>query len=226
MIRRSPQSYRPRFSGFVRPLLGILLAAFPIDAAPPAYVPSTAFHIPSETTSEESGSFSLSESHELKEGRKTIIASTGRMAMNFVVRYDDALWAENHEVHDNADFQMKDFEKKTPDGALVLRLDSAGLHHTVHELFGRKHQRVMLATAENPRPEFAVPAEGYAPRADYGFAFGDACVWLDGYPIPILPPSGIMQVAVHEGINVEVHSICPQLLVKKTHPLPNSNSHQ
>lgn len=146
---------------------------------------------------------------ELKEGRKTIIAATGHMAMNFIGRYDDALWAVNQEMHDNANFQMKDFEKKMPDGTLVLRLESAGLHHSVHERFGRKHQRAMLATAENPRPELAVPAQGYAPRADYGFAFGDACVWLDGYPIPILPPSGIMQVAVYEGINVEVRSMLP-----------------
>ncbi len=43
-------------------------------------------------------------------------------------------------------------------------------------------------------------------RADLGFTFGDACVSLDGYPIPILPPSGVMQIAAYEAINAEVHA--------------------
>ena len=126
------------------------------------------------------------------------------MVMNYVGRFGDALWAENHEVHDNVESQMSDFEKKTPDGALVLRLDSNGLHRSVHELFARKHQRVLLLTAENPRPEFAIPADSDL-RADLGFTFGDACVSLDGYPISILPPSGVMQIAAYEAVNVEVH---------------------
>jgi hypothetical protein len=92
----------------------------------------------------------------------------------------------------------------TPEGALVLRLDANGLHRSVHELFQRRHQRVLLITAENPRPEFTVPG-GYDLRVDPGFAFNDACVWLEGYPIPILPPSGVMQIATYEAINVEVH---------------------
>jgi hypothetical protein len=140
---------------------------------------------------------------ELVAGRKTMIASTGHMAMNYIGRFDDALWAENHELHDNVEAQMNGFEKATPDGALVVRLDANGLHRSVHELFQRKHQRVLLITAENPRPEYSVPA-GYELRVDPGFTFGDACVWLDGYPIPILPPSGVMQIAAYEAINVEV----------------------
>jgi hypothetical protein len=143
---------------------------------------------------------------ELKAGRKTVVASSGHMVMNYVGRFGDALWAENHEVHDNVESQMSGFEKKTPDGALVLRLDSNGLHRSVHELFQRKHQRVLLLTAENPRPEFAIPA-GCELRADLGFTFGDACVSLDGYPIPILPPSGVMQIAAYEAINAEVHAL-------------------
>jgi hypothetical protein len=140
---------------------------------------------------------------ELRAGRKTMVASTGHMVMNYVGRFDDAMWAENHELHDNTEAQMSSFEKTTPDGALVLRLDANGLARSVHELFQRKHQRVLLITAENPRPEFSIPA-GYELRVDPGFTFGDACVWLNGYPIPILPPSGVMQVAAYEAINVEV----------------------
>jgi hypothetical protein len=141
---------------------------------------------------------------ELIAGRKTMVASAGHMVMNYVGRFDDALWAENHELHDNVEAQRSGFEKTTPDGALVLRLDANGLHRSVHELFQRKRQRVLLITAENPRPEFSIPA-GYDLRVDPGFTFGDACVWLAGYPIPILPPSGVMQIAAYEVINVEVH---------------------
>ena len=140
---------------------------------------------------------------ELHAGRKTIVASAGHMVMNYIARFADAAWAENHEVHDNVASQMKDYEAKTPDGALVLRLDAYGLHRSVRELFERKKQRVLLITGESPRPENAVP-ESYQPRVDLAFSHGDACVWIEGYPIPILPPSGVMQVAAYEAVDVEV----------------------
>lgn len=54
-------------------------------------------------------------------------------------------------------------------------------------------------------PEFAIPADCEL-RADLGFTFGDACVSLDGYPIPILPPGGVMQIAAYEAINADVHA--------------------
>ena len=141
---------------------------------------------------------------ELREGRKTVVASLGHMVMNYVGRFDDSLWAVNHEVSPGADSQLKNYEA-TPDGALVLRLDANGLHGSIHELFKRKQQRVMLITSENPRAEAAIPP-GYDLRVDPGIPFGDACVWIEGYPIPILPPSGVMQIAAYEGINVEVEA--------------------
>ncbi|MDB6173876.1 MAG: hypothetical protein JWL59_3187 [Chthoniobacteraceae bacterium] len=139
---------------------------------------------------------------ELREGRKTIVASSGHMAMNYIGRFDDAIWAVNKEVHGSAEAQMQDYEK-TPENALVLRLGEWGLDRSLHDLFQKKHQRVMIVTGENPRPEFAVPS-GYSLQATYGASFGDACVWLEGYPMPILPPSGVMQIAAFESINVEV----------------------
>jgi hypothetical protein len=142
---------------------------------------------------------------ELREGRKTIIASAGHMGMSYLGRYDDALWAKNQEVHDNVESQMKGYEKDTPDGALVLRLGDWGLHRTIAALFERKKQRVMLIASENPRPEWAVPPS-CEPYVDFGAAFGDACVQIEGYPIPILPPSGVMQVAAYETISAEVHA--------------------
>ena len=140
---------------------------------------------------------------ELRAGKKTTVASSGHMAMSWIARFGDAAWAVNHEVHDNVESQMKSFEKDTPDGGLVLRLDAYGLHRDVAALFQRKKQRVLLITSENPRPEYAIPAE-FTRRVDMGYAHGDACVWLEGYPIPILPPSGVMQVAAYEAISAEV----------------------
>ena len=141
---------------------------------------------------------------ELRAGKKTVVASMGHMGMNFIGRFDDALWAVNNEVSDGLESQMKSYDK-SPDGALVLRLGYVGLHRELHALFQRKQQSVMLIAAENPRAEFAIPA-GYELRVDPGFAFGDACVSIPGYPLPILPPSGVLQVAAYECINVEVEA--------------------
>ena len=148
-------------------------------------------------------SFAADIAAELRAGRKTTVASSGHMAMSWIARWDDKAWAVNHEVHDNVESQMQSFIKDTPDGGLILRLDAYGLHRSVDELFQRKKQRVLLITSENPRPEFAVPAS-YARKVDMGYAHGDACVWLDGYPIPILPPSGVMMVAAYESLSAEV----------------------
>ncbi|HWB05459.1 MAG TPA: hypothetical protein VG796_20745 [Verrucomicrobiales bacterium] len=142
---------------------------------------------------------------ELRAGRKTMVASCGHMPVNYVGKYDDALWAENHEVHDNEKTQIEDWQNKTADDALVLRPGDFGLHRSIHDLFQKKKQRVMLITAENPRPDYAVPP-GYELRADCGAAFGDACVFLEGYPVGILPPSGVMQIAAYETINVELQA--------------------
>ena len=148
-------------------------------------------------------SFAADIAAELRAGRKTTVASSGHMAMSWIARWDDAAWAINHEVHDNVESQMQSFAKDTPDGGLILRLDASGLHRSVNELFQRKKQRVLLITSENPLPENAIPAS-FSRRVDMGYAHGDACVWLDGYPIPILPPSGVMQVAAYEALSAEV----------------------
>ena len=151
---------------------------------------------------------------ELAAGRKTVVASSGHMVMNYIGRYADSAWAINHEVHDNVESQMQSFERKTPDGGLVLRLDAYGLHRGVADLFQRKHQRVRLITAEDPRPEYALPP-AFSHRVDMGYAHGDACVQVEGYPIPILPASGVMQVAAYEAINAEV-----QAAIRRAPPAP------
>ncbi|MES2568631.1 MAG: hypothetical protein V4710_01095, partial [Verrucomicrobiota bacterium] len=141
---------------------------------------------------------------EQRAGRKTIVASAGHMVMNYVGRFDDSAWALNQEVHGTSESQMKSFET-APEEALVLRLGQWGLEKSLHELFQKKRQWVMLVTCENPRPESAVPP-GYDLRVDYGAPFGDACVQLEGYPIGILPASGVMQIAAYETLGVEIQA--------------------
>lgn len=145
---------------------------------------------------------------EMKQGRKTIVASTGHMASYFIGKGDDVAWAVNVETHHNVPSQLEAFARAAPQGALVLRLGYAGEHRDVLALLREKKARIILITAENPRPEFQVTGE-FAVRIDMGYAFGDACVGVEGYPLLLLPPSGVMQVAVYESINAEALSRLP-----------------
>jgi uncharacterized phosphosugar-binding protein len=141
---------------------------------------------------------------EHRAGRKTVIASTGHMAMYYVARYDDSAWATNQEVHAFLESQVKSFQEKTAQGALVVRLGETGFSRDLAALFRKKGQKVILITSENPYPENQAYLEPWAANIDMGYAFGDACVPIPGYPIRILPTSGAMQVAAYECLNVEV----------------------
>ncbi|MDH3583488.1 MAG: hypothetical protein OER86_04665, partial [Phycisphaerae bacterium] len=71
--------------------------------------------------------------------------------------------------------------------------------------FAQKKQRVILLTVPSPLPDFRPdPGHSYPVTIDLCYAFGDACVTLEGYPIRLFAPSGIMQVVAYECINVEV----------------------
>ncbi len=141
---------------------------------------------------------------EQRAGRKTVIASSGHMAMYYIARYDDSAWAINQEVHAFLDSQMKSFDEKTADGALVVRLGETGFSRDLAALFKGKKQKVISITAENPYPENQAYLDSWAANIDMGYAFGDACVPIPDFPIRILPVSGAMQVAAYECLNVEV----------------------
>ena len=122
----------------------------------------------------------------------------------YVGRNEDTVWARNIEAHGGLASQMQAFAAGSEDEALILRLGYLGLHKDLAQVFDRKRQRVILVTAENPRPEFSALPARLAASIDLGYAFGDACVAIEGYPLRVLPPSGVMQVAAYEAINVEV----------------------
>jgi hypothetical protein len=140
---------------------------------------------------------------ETQAGRRTVVASSGHMVMHYVGKFSDSAWADNVEVHENVESQLNNFKKKAPQDGLVLRLGYFGLSRKVDALFKAKKNRVLLMTAENPLPEFSAHLD-YPDRVDLGLAFGDACVPIDGYPIPLFPPSGIVKAAAYESLNIEV----------------------
>lgn len=141
---------------------------------------------------------------EARHGGTIKVASAGHMPGLYVGRHEDSAWAHNIEVHDGLSSQTKAFAAGSEDGALVLRLGYSGLHKDLAGVFDRKRQRVILVTAENPRREFSALPARLAASIDLGYAFGDACVAIEGYPLRVLPPSGVMQAAAYEAINVEV----------------------
>ena len=113
------------------------------------------------------------------------------------------MWADNVEVHENLESQLNNFKKKSTRNGLVLRLGYFGLSNKIEALFKEKKNRVLLMTAENPLPEFSSYLN-YPERVDLGLAFGDACVPIEGYPIPLFPPSGVVKAVAYEALNIEI----------------------
>jgi hypothetical protein len=142
---------------------------------------------------------------ELRGGGKLVVTAMGHMPWTFVAKYEDAQWAEPHDLHYNTPHQVEDYLKKTPNGGLILRLGYSGIHPEDAAIFKRKNQRVVLITATDTHPGWEVPNDMTA-VIDMGWAFGDACVAIPNYPIKLFPPSGVMQLVAYECVNVEVLS--------------------
>jgi hypothetical protein len=140
---------------------------------------------------------------ELKQGRKTVVAQTGHTTFEIVGQYEDAVWVQPIVFYGTAG-RMKQYNELTRDEALVLRLGYSGMEPELMDILRQKKQRVMIITSNHDmRPDYRVPPE-VTPVIDMGWAFGDACVQIEGYPIRIFPPSGVMQIVAYEAVNVEV----------------------
>lgn len=141
---------------------------------------------------------------ELEQGKKTVVAMLGHMPRMYVGKAEDAAWASPLDFYGGSASQVKTYSESTSDGALVLRLGYSAQLQTETEIFTKKQQRVMLVVAEDtPRTDSYVPTN-LLTCIEMGWEFGDACVAVPGYPIKILPPSGIMQLVVYECISGEV----------------------
>jgi len=147
-------------------------------------------------------------SQEIKKREKVYIASMGHMPWTYVGKYEDAKWAINVDFHSNVQQQVEKYIKNTPDGALIVRLGYTGIEPESSAIFERKKQKIILISAENDvleHQDWKIP-KNVLVYIDMGYSFGDACVWVEGLPIRILAPSGIMQIVAYECLNVEVLS--------------------
>lgn len=145
---------------------------------------------------------------ELKKTQKIPVASMGHMPWTYVGKYEDSMWAVNFDLHSNSKPQVEKYLKDSPDNALIVRLGYTGLEPESKEIFKRKNQRIILISAETDpeeQPGWEIPSD-VCSYIDMGYRFGDACVWVEGLPVRILPPSGIMQIVAYECLNVEVLS--------------------
>ena len=140
---------------------------------------------------------------ELKKGRKTVVAQEGHTTYEMVGKYEDAVWAAPVVLSDTPG-RLKQYSQLTPKGALVLRLGYSGVDAKLLDLMRQQQQRIMwISSTHDPRPEYQVPPD-ILKVIDTGWAFGDACVQIAGYPIRVFPPSGVMQIVAYEAVNAEV----------------------
>ncbi len=145
---------------------------------------------------------------EVQKGNKIPIASMGHMPWTYVGKYEDSGWAINVDLHTNVAHQVEKHIKTTPDNALIVRLGYTGMDLDSKSIFQKKKQKVILISAENDeenQPGWGIPGD-IPVYIDMGYRFGDACVHVEGLPVRILPPSGIMQIVAYECLNVVVLS--------------------
>lgn len=140
---------------------------------------------------------------DVEANKPVFVLGMGHMPAFYIGHSEDARWMKYIDAHTFLASQVDDVRKNVPDGGLVLRLGYFGEDQAGRDLFAEKKLRLILLSDENPTPGMELPADLLL-HIDMGMAFGDACVSLEGYPIPILPPSGVVQIVVFEAINTEV----------------------
>src|SRR5207237_2472304 len=138
---------------------------------------------------------------ERRAGRKTVVAWSGHLGYGKPNPFQTD-WSQVIELEPTLPAEVEAYRKAAPEGALVLRLGGNGRTSREVELFKAMRQRVMYFAGDHPDAASRAPAALVDVRL--GFAFGDACVALDGYPIRILPPGGVVQLATFGAIDAQV----------------------
>lgn len=152
-------------------------------------------------------------SGELAQGRKTLVLHIGHMCPYYVGTGKDGVWADGSFMYWGDPAAVDRFRKQAQPGALVFRLGYLGLHRDLASLYSETGQRVILAMGENTRPEWQLSDEfrqSLLVEIDMGYKMGDAVVSIEGYPIRVFPPSGVIQLVTYEAINAEVLSRAPK----------------
>ncbi len=136
-------------------------------------------------------------------GRIVYVAWQGHMPMAYVGKGDDAVWAKAVEFHPFLQQQVDAYREKVPQAALVLSLGYHGLDPVQADVWKEQNHRVIHFCGDHPDADWR-PGPGLLLSVDLGYAFGDACVSIDGYPLCLFAPSGIAQVLAYESIQVEM----------------------
>ncbi len=141
---------------------------------------------------------------EIAADRNVFVVWQGHMPPTYIgQRSTDADWAIAVELHPFLPQQVDQYRDKVPDGALVLSLGYHGLDPIQANVWREKKHRVIHLCGGHPSVEWQ-PGPEWLQRIDLGFAFGDACVTLEGYPIRLFAPSGIAQSLAYEAILAEM----------------------
>jgi len=139
-----------------------------------------------------------------------VVTVAGHCIYSKIGMYEDSVWAEEAWFHGWVPHETRRYVKKAPRDSLALILSYCGFHKEAWSvLMGAGQNRILLVTSEtNPEqmPELDGPREECLATISMGHAYGDACTRIDGYPHPVFPPSGIMQIVAYEAVNVEVLS--------------------
>lgn len=140
---------------------------------------------------------------ESKAGRKTVISMMGHAPWTYIGRNEEASWSIPAQLETFSPAEIEKYSKVAPDGALVLRIGYTGYKPEESSAYNAKKQRVILVSSQNPEPDAKIPAD-LPLFIDMEWTYGDASTPIEGYPVKVFPPSGIMQLIAFESINVEV----------------------
>jgi len=137
---------------------------------------------------------------EIKAGRKIFVAWEGHMPEGYVALRDDKTWCESCQLHVWLEAQRENFKRCVPQDAMVIRLGTYGLEPTGVSLIKEKTKKWVLISGEHFKEECKGENAGASVYIALGYEFGDACVEIENFPIPVFAPSGIMQAVAYEAV--------------------------
>ncbi len=134
------------------------------------------------------------------------VAWQGHMPLSYVGKCGDDKWAQAVEFHPFLPTQVEAYRAATPDGARVLSLGYHGLDPIQAAVWQQEQQQVIHLCGSHPDPAWQ-PGPELVEHIDLGFAFGDACVSLKGYPLCLFAPSGVAQWVAYQAILRELNNL-------------------
>jgi outer membrane protein assembly factor BamB len=141
-------------------------------------------------------------------GRKAVVGWSGHMPHNYVGKSNDP-WARPFELPvalASWPQGIEPYRKDAPEESLVIRLGTCGLDPAELKIHQAKKQRLIVLTGTHDDPAWNVAPADALVRIDTGAPFADACVPLDGYPIRIIPASGLAQLVAYQAVVAEVNT--------------------